>query len=331
MPAARAILRPVARSPASRRVVRVAFAVALGESVALGAAAWVTHSAAMRAQTATSLADVGVAVFLLIGVVRSVRPPDARHPLGYGREVFYWALFAAIGIFVGGGGVAVEEAVRVSIHPVPVGSYTVAYAVLAVTILLDGAALAVALAPLRHNAAARGIRLHRQLVRNTDPAATTVVVGNLVGVTGGLVVVAALAARQATGNPTPDALASALIGLMLMAGSVMLLRTNRELLTGRGVTPSLLADMRRVVAGQHLVLAVPDIFAVVIGPSSLLVNGDITFDDDATVPEVEAAISAAGDALRASWPAVTYVSLTPVAQHRPRSGPPSDANQTTRR
>lgn len=106
-------------------------AVNSAETLALGVAAWVTGSVALQAQTAANLADVAVEVFLRIGVFRSARPPDDAHPLGYGRERCFWSLFAALGILRGGGGLAIEGALRSALHPERVGSYPVAYLVLA--------------------------------------------------------------------------------------------------------------------------------------------------------------------------------------------------------
>ena len=114
--------------------------------------------------------------------------------------------------------------------------------------------------------------------------------------------------------------ASALIGLVLLTASVVLLNTNRALLTGRGVSPTLIAHIRDVVAAQPGVVAVPDIFAVVVGPSSLIVDGDVIFDDELDVPQVEGIIVAAAAGLRARWPAVSYVYLNPVSTLRPRTG-----------
>jgi divalent metal cation (Fe/Co/Zn/Cd) transporter len=111
---------------ATHRSVLVSLAGDLAETVALGVVAWVTGSVALRAQTAASLAAVAVEVFLLIGVLSSARSPDETHPLGYGRERFYWSLFAALGIFIGGGGLALEQAVSSALHPSPVVNYLVA-------------------------------------------------------------------------------------------------------------------------------------------------------------------------------------------------------------
>ena len=86
---------------------------------------------------------------------------------------------------------------------------------------------------------------------------TTVVVSSVADLAGGLVAALGLAGLQLTGKPVTDVAASALIGLILLAASVVLLHTNRELLTGRGVSPALVARMREVVAGQAGVVACP--------------------------------------------------------------------------
>jgi cation diffusion facilitator family transporter len=301
------------------RVVRIGFGIAVVEALALALAAWLTGSAAMLAQTAACIADVAVEVFLLIGVARSSLPSNPSHPLGYGAERFYWSLFAAIGIFLAGGGIAIEESVRALGQSSPVGSYALGYGVLLVTIVLDSLALGVAARPILDRARARGTSLRAQIRRTTDPASTTILVGNAAGVLGGVLATVGLAGRQLTGSALPDAAASAGIGLLLVAASATLLRTNRELLTGRGVPDALLNAMRATVERERGVASVPDLFAVLVGPSSLLVAADITLDDAFSVPQAEAAIEHASAALRELWPTITYVYLTPVAEHRPRA------------
>lgn len=299
------------------------------EATALGVAAFWTGSVALRAQTAANTADVAVGIFLLVGVLSSVRPPDDTHPLGHGRERFFWSLFAALGIFVGGGGLAVEGAVASALHPAPVDHFAIAYAVLLGTVALDAFALEIALRPLRQQATQRSISVRALLRRTTDPAAMTVVVGGGCAVVGALVAGAGLVVSQATGSATPDTVASALIGLLLFAASVILLRTNRDLLLGRGVPASVLREMRDIVASQPGIIDVPDLFAVVVGPSSLIVDGDVTFADALDVPAVEQTIARANSALRERWPNIEYVYLTPVARARPRRATRSVVVSTT--
>jgi divalent metal cation (Fe/Co/Zn/Cd) transporter len=58
----------------------------------------------MAAEAAHSLADNANDLSLFIAQRRSRRPPDDQHPLGYGREAYFWALIAALGVFVAGYG-----------------------------------------------------------------------------------------------------------------------------------------------------------------------------------------------------------------------------------
>ncbi len=301
-------------SKSTRRSVAVNLAEALG----LGIAACVTGSFALRAQTADNVAELAVGVFLCIGVLSSARPSDDTHPLGYGQERFFWSLFAALGIFVGGGGLAIEGAIRSALHPSPIGSYLIAYLVLGATMTFDTFALMVALPPLQRQAAERGLSLRSHLLRNSDPASTTVTLSGGCSLIGGLVAGLGVIACQVTGSSTPDTVASATIGLLLLVTSAFLLRTNRELLTGRGIAPTTLTEMRKVVLAQAGVISVPDLFAVYVGPSSVIVNGDIIFADELAVPAVEGSIIKAAADLRARWPSIEFVYLTPVPLTRPR-------------
>ena len=203
-------------------------------------------------------------------------------------------------------------------HPSPVDNYPIAYLVLAATIALEGFALAVALRPLLRQAAGRGISLRAHVLRNTDPALTTVALSGGCAVIGGAVATVGLIVTQATGSPTPDTLASAVIGLLLLLTSVFLLRTNRQLLSGRGVPLPMLREMSRMIASQQGVVDVPELFAVVVGPSSLIVDGAVTFASGLDVPAVEQAITRSAAMLRQRWPSIEYVYLTPVPQARPR-------------
>jgi cation diffusion facilitator family transporter len=298
--------------------VYVALASAVLQTVALGVAAGLTGSGAILAQTAANVGDVAVQVFLLVGVYSSVRDPDDRHPIGYGRDRYFWSLFAALGIFVGGVFVAFNEALHAAMREVPVQSYEVGFVVLVVTIALDAVAFAVGLSGLRRQPAGRRRSLHSQIIGSSDLSNATVVLGSGIQLVGGVLALAALIVEQRTGNTTVDALASAVIGLLLVAASIVLLEANRELLVGRGIPPNVLREMRNVIASQAGVLDVPDLFAVVVGPSTVVVDGDVTLDDDLDVPAVEATIANAAAALRGRWPAAAYVYLMPVPAARPR-------------
>jgi divalent metal cation (Fe/Co/Zn/Cd) transporter len=160
--------------------------------------------------------------------------------------------------------------------------------------------------------------LRAHVLRTTDPASVTVALGGGCAVVGGIAAAIGLAIRQTTGLAVADAATSGFIGVLLLMASVLLLRTNRELLSGRGVPESMLREMRLIISQQPGVIDVPDLFAVVVGPASVIADGDVTFADDLTVPDVETTIAGAAAALRERWPAIEFVYLTPVPSARPR-------------
>ena len=81
------------------------------------AAAAVTSSSAMLAEAFHSTADTGNELLLLWGMKRSARPPDALHPYGHGKALYFYSLLVAVYIFGVGGGLAVHEGISHLKHP----------------------------------------------------------------------------------------------------------------------------------------------------------------------------------------------------------------------
>ena len=103
----------------SRRAVVVALFANLGIAVSKTVAAIVTGSGSMLAEAIHSYADSGNQVLLLIGDVRSQRPPNPQYPLGYGREAYFWALIVAMVLFGLGGMFSGYEGLHKLRHPEP--------------------------------------------------------------------------------------------------------------------------------------------------------------------------------------------------------------------
>src|SRR5277367_218530 len=101
------------------------------------AAAAVTGSAAMLSEAVHSLVDSVNELLLLYGIARSHRPPDRIHPLGYGREVYFWSFVVALLIFALGAGVSAYEGVDRLLHPKPIDRPIVIFIVLAVSLAFE--------------------------------------------------------------------------------------------------------------------------------------------------------------------------------------------------
>lgn len=139
-------------SGSSSRTVTVALAANVGVAMAKVTAAVVTASTAMTAEAAHACADVGNQLLLVVARRRSVRPADTRHPFGYGREGYFWALLASVVVFIAGAAFSLREGITELLHPVRPEAFAVVYAVLGVSVVLDTTSLVQSTVELRREA-----------------------------------------------------------------------------------------------------------------------------------------------------------------------------------
>ena len=298
------------RAEESTRTVVVALLSNLGIVVAKLVAAVVTGSTAMFAETVHSTADTGNSVLLLVAQHQS-RRPAAPSGLSRGREAYFWALLAAIGVFVVGAVLAVYEGVRELLDPEPVESFAVAYVVLAVAFLLDLVSFLRARRQLRGEAQtlARGLLEHVRLT--SDPTARAVFAEDAAGLTGNVVAATGIALHQVTGSVVPDAVAAIGIGLILGTVAVFLVERNRDFLVGQEVGPAGKERIRAFIAAWPGVIAVRKLIVAFTGPGEILVVARVDIDDSLTGAAVERLVSGIERELRAREPLITRVDVVP--------------------
>jgi len=79
----------------SKKVIYAAIAANIAIAICKYAAAAFTGSSAMLAEAFHSTADSGNELLLLVGIKRSSRPPDALHPYGHGKALYFYSLLVA--------------------------------------------------------------------------------------------------------------------------------------------------------------------------------------------------------------------------------------------
>jgi cation diffusion facilitator family transporter len=294
----------------STRTVVVALLSNLGIAVAKLAAAVVTGSTAMFAETVHSAADTGNSVLLLVAQRRS-RRPAAPSGLSRGREAYFWALLAAIGVFVVGAVLAVYEGVRELVNPVPVESFVVAYIVLAVAFLLDLVSFLRARRQLRGEAQAMARGLLEHVRMTSDPTTRAVFAEDAAGLAGNVLAATGIALHQVTGSVIPDAVAAIGIGLVLGTVAVFLVERNRDFLVGQEVAPAGRERIRAFIAGWPGVVAVRRLNAIFTGPDEILVVARVDIDDSLNGAAVERLVSGIERELRAREPSIVRVDVVP--------------------
>jgi cation diffusion facilitator family transporter len=292
--------------------VLVAFAANVAVAVAKGTAAALTGSPALFAETLHTVADAGNEVLLYIAIRRSRHPADASHPLGYGPERYYWALLAAIGMFVVGGAVSIWDGVHALVHPPALDAFWAGVAVLLISIVLDGTSRLVALRQLRVQAVRRGLSV-RDYVRETpDPTVVSVFFEDTVDVLGAVLALVAIVLHRLTGSALPDALGSIVIGVLLCYLALRLTTRNRQLLTNQSVPDRYVQRLRARLEAEATIRLVARLDAVYLGPAEVLVAADIEMSDGMTGGEVAAVLARVRADMGRDVPAIARLYLTPV-------------------
>ncbi|MEZ5102415.1 MAG: cation diffusion facilitator family transporter [Thermoleophilia bacterium] len=258
-------------SAESRTTVLVALGANLGIAVAKGVAAVLTGSAALLAETAHSLADTVNQVLLLVSISLGKRPADEEHPLGYGRDRFFWALLVAVLIFVVGGLVSVGRGVLGLLGGGEGEGFVVAYAILGVSLVLESASLARAVRQTRRMASREGLGFWTYARHTTDPTVNTVLFEDTAAVIGLLLALGGVGLHQATGSAVWDAVGAIAIGALLLVVAFLLGRDSRDLLLGEPARPDELAALRSAILAQPEVAVVTELVTTHVGPDELVV------------------------------------------------------------
>ena len=292
----------------STRTVLVALGAGLGVTLAKVGAAVFTGSTALAAEAAHSLADNASDLSLFIAQRRSSRPADDQHPLGHGREAYFWALIAALGAFIAAAAFSLRDGITELIHPSATSSFAIAYVVLATSTVLD-------LMSIRQSAgqmARRARRYHREFLQESrvtsDPSLRAVFVEDAVSVSGDVIALAALALNQITGSSVYQGVAAVLIAVVMIRVSLRLISRSHDFLVGAwagagggpqgrdvaGVTQPLRpADEDRIrafILGYPGVTAIRQLLFTFVGPGRLWIVARIDIDDALRGAQVKALV-----------------------------------------
>ena len=270
-------------------------------------AALFANLAIAAAKTAAGLLS-GSAAMLSLGN----REPDEDHPFGYGKERFFWALLAAVFIFVSGALFSLWQGVHGLLGGGTVeGGYLLTYAVLVFALVADGASWWRAAHQVRNEAAAAGTSVRDYVRQSRDPTVKTVLFEDSAAVTGVVLALVGVGLHQLTGKAFFDAGASLLIGLLLAYIAYRLGRDTKNLLIGEAARPEQREALRRAILAHPEVDAVLQLLTMHLGPGSLLVAVRLDLRDGLSSQRVEAVSTQIEAELAEVVPEVTQVFLDP--------------------
>jgi cation diffusion facilitator family transporter len=260
--------------------VLVAFVANLLIAIAKSVAAGITSSASMLAEAAHSWADAGNEIFLLIADRRSDRGRDSRHPMGFGREAYVWSMFAAFGLFTAGAVVSIWHGIQQLIKPEEASNYLVAYIILAISFVLEGISFIQAMTQARRLAEERSRSVSDLVLNTSNPTLRAVFFEDAAALVGIGIATAGVALHQATGSPTPDAIGSILVGVLLGVVAVVLIDRNRRFLVGEAVRPEVRQKVLEYLLARHDIDRITYLHLEFVGPDRLYLVASVDMSGD---------------------------------------------------
>jgi cation diffusion facilitator family transporter len=246
---------------------------------------------------------------LLYGLRRAARPADARHPFGYGRELYFWSFIVALLVFALGAGVSLYQGIAHLRHPQPAASHTLNYVVLGLSMLFEGGSWWVSLREFRARKGAMGyVQAFRE---SKDPSLFTVLLEDSAALIGLVIALLGLLAAQWLQMPELDGVASIGIAAVLACSAFLLARETKGLLIGEPAARTLSDALRRIAAADPDVRAVNGVLSVQMGPEQVVAALSAEFEDQRSTAQIEACIERIERAARAQHPELQALFVKP--------------------
>jgi cation diffusion facilitator family transporter len=236
----------------------------LGIAVTKTVAAVITGSGAMLAESIHSYADCSNQMLLFWGLRATRKPPDPEHPLGYGKEIYFWSFIVALILFSMGGLFSIYEGIhKIGSHEELKNPF-IAIGVLAVSMIFEAASLYGGLVQVKK------LRQNESLLawyRNSRRSELIVVLGEdiaaLLGLSFALI---SVGFYVMTGNPVFDAIGSIGIGVLLIVVSIFLAVKVKGLLIGQSTDHATHLRIKTFLESRQEIEQVLNLITLQLGP-----------------------------------------------------------------
>jgi cation diffusion facilitator family transporter len=303
------------------KAVIAALLANLGIAVAKFLGFFLTGASSMLAEAFHSVADSGNQAMLLVGGRLARRGPDPEHQFGHGSVRYFAAFLVAVVLFTLGSLFSLYEGYQKLRHPHELETPSLALAILAVALLLEGLSLRTA---VREANPLRGDQSWWWFIRTTKkPELAVVLLEDTAAELGLSLAFVGVGLAALTGDPLFDALGTVAIGALLAVVAVVLGIEMYSLLVGEAASPEEQAAIRRTLASIPGIARVLRLRTMHLGPEELLVVGSIEMDRKLSASDAAGVIDQAQARLEEAVPNARIIYLEPQLPTTPRSPAPT--------
>ncbi|MGA9658980.1 MAG: cation diffusion facilitator family transporter [Asticcacaulis sp.] len=299
----------------SKGVVFAALAGNLLVAATKTVAALFTGSSAMASEAVHSFVDSGNQLLLLYGMRQAKKDRDENHPLGYGRELYFWSFVVAILVFAGGGAVSIFQGVFHLHAPEPIENPFVSYLVLGLSLVFEGGTWWVA---ARSFHASKGSLSYWQaIVKSKDPPKFMVLLEDSAAIIGIVIALIGTWASVTFDEPRLDGIASILIGLVLTVVAIILARESKALLIGERASQTTHNAIVKLAGSARGIVSVNYLITSQLGPQAVIAALSLEFEDQLKTPDIEDIVDHLEKTVRTKHPEITALFVKPEKPPKP--------------
>jgi cation diffusion facilitator family transporter len=277
-----------------------------------GFAAFMTRSGAMLAEAIHSFSDCANQVLLLIGVKQGSRSATDKHPLGYGRAVYFWSFMVAMLLFSIGGMFSIYEGVHKFNNPEPIEHIAWGVGVLLFSIALESYAM---YSNIKEINSRRGKHGFFKYLRETKDSDLVVVFGeNSAAVFGLIFALVAMLLSYYTGDGRYDAAGSIVIGAILIAVAIFLSVEVKSLLIGESANETIMEELDKIIKRHNEVVELLKCITIQQGPGEVLMCMKIKCKSDVSAMNLSKLINTLEEEIRTATPEVKWIYVEPDMQ-----------------
>lgn len=272
-------------------------------------AAFFTGSSAMMSEGVHSMVDTGNQGLLLYGMKRANRPPDTNHPLGYGRELYFWSFIVALLIFALGAGISLYEGIIHIIKPVPIKNVSISFIVLGIAFVFEAIVLWIAWKAFRRTQGDKSI--YETIKHSKDPPSFMVFIEDTAAMAGIIVAFIGTALSYWLNLPVLDGVASVCIGIILALVAILLGRESKALLIGEAADNAVNKSIIATCTNIDGVVGANGVISVHLAPDQILAAISVEFEDGLPATQIETLVRKIENDVQARHPDVSQVFIKP--------------------
>ncbi|WP_224270424.1 cation diffusion facilitator family transporter [Haloprofundus salinisoli] len=287
----------------------------------------VTGSPSMLSETYHSISDTGNQVFLLVGIRFSGKDPTRQHPFGYGKSQFFYSFLVAVMLFGIAGWESAKHGYDAIMHPghgagyqmiellgVTFNSVWVNVVILVGAIAFETYAFVKANAELQRQIDEYGWSGIPEAFRKTSDVTTlTAFTEDAIALGGAAIALVGVLLSYILQAPIYDAVASLVIGFLLMGFAIALAWENKRLLIGESLPKDVEEKLRAVVAEHPGVTGIDSFRSVYVGAGKALITVEAKFDGELITGDIDTDIAEIKSKLEAADDRVSYINIEPEA------------------